>query len=126
MTLTVSIENFQEGSTIWLSIGSMQLKWQLPLTESTSFVHWLLDKETWPAIGIPLPGSQQIDYFRPENKELAELAFGFHGQNLQAFKFWDLEYNAKALELKLGLVRFVFLEPDLAEWLRAAKGKVQY
>lgn len=127
--LIVSIEVFKDNASIWLNQGNMQIKIALPLEECVNFANWLLieDEESWPCIGLPLPGSKQIDYFKPENKKVAEIAFGFSGEFMQAFKFIDLEYNAKSLELKFGQnLEFSFLDNALISWIEAARQIIQY
>jgi hypothetical protein len=126
--LLVTFEVFKDQVAIWLNQGSSQVKIILSRQEGLELAEWLLqdDDEAWPCVGLPLPGSNQQDCFKPEEKPVAEAAYGFRSKNIKAFKCLDIEYSARSLELEIGAAQFIFLHDSLAAWLKGAQEVIHY
>lgn len=126
--LAVSFETFKDVFIIWVNQGSWQTRIELSQTEGLNFLKWLLEEgeENWPYFGLPLAGSKYVDYFKPEDKEVALHTFGFKTENFTAFKCFDIEYSAKSLEIMSGRLELTFLQEAVDLWIQAAKDSIQY
>jgi hypothetical protein len=128
LDLLVSFELFKEQLFIWINQGELQLKVALSANDGISLAQWLMEEneEAWPNVGLPLPGSTICDYYKPENKPVAEAAFGFTAGNLKAFKCQDIEYNAKSLELTIDYLQMTFIGKAVESWIIAAREVIHY
>ncbi len=126
--LTISFEFFKDTALIWLNQGSFQAKITLSSHECKDFTNWLIEdnEESWPSIGLPLPGSNLVDCFAPENKQIAVEAYGFKGKIIQAFKFTDIEFMTNTLEINFESIELTFLGHDLSALVQAAKELIEY
>jgi len=126
--LLISFEFFKDKLLVWINQNELQIKLDFPSEEGLNFINWLLeeDEESWPNIGLPLPGSKYVDYFRPEDKKLASTTFGFHSGKTTVFKYFDIEYDTKVIEITEDKIELSFMNRSVDEWIMAANKALKH